>query len=405
MQTVVEEVAKVKVPGWLRWQIGLAFFAFILIGANDGAVGVILPSLREHYNIDKGTAGLLFLASTSGYLMAALSSGTLVAKLGKRLFLMLGTFLFVVGTLTISFAPLFGIGLVALLVVGFGVAIIDAGLNAYIAGLPNSTATLNYLHAFYGMGALLGPIIASGLLAVGAIWNNVYLVWVALGLVAILGFALFYNHSVPQAEASNAEEEATHSGNMMGIALRTRAVWVAAAFLLFYVGLELSMGSWGYTFLTEERHQADLLSGWTVSGYWLGLTLGRLVMGRLAVRIGNKNLIQGCLVGVVVGVVLVWVAPLEIVAALGFWVTGFSLGPIFPTTIALMPTIVPARILPTAIGFLVSLGAMGAALFPWLAGTLMQGFGLWALLPYVMVLAVLDFSIWRILQHYSKATA
>jgi fucose permease len=337
--------------------------------------------------------------------MAALLSGVLVAKLGKRLFLMLGTLLFVVGTLTISFAPLFGVGLVALLVVGFGVAIIDAGLNAYIAGLPNSTATLNYLHAFYGMGALLGPIIASGLLAAGAIWNNVYLVWVALGLVAILGFALFYNHSVPQAEASHTEEEAPHSDNMMSVVLKTRAVWIAAAFLLFYVGLELSMGSWGYTFLTEERHQADLLSGWTVSGYWLGLTLGRLVLGRLAIRIGNKNLIQGCLIGVVVGVVLVWVAPLELVAALGFWVTGFSLGPIFPTTIAIVPTLVPARILPTAIGFLVSLGAMGAALFPWLAGTLMQGLGLWALLPYVMVLAVLDFSIWRILQNYSKATA
>ena len=46
-------------------------------------------------------------------------------------------------------------------------------------------------------------------------------------------------------------------------------------FLFAYVGIEVSLGSWAFTFLTEERHEAELISGWTVSGYWLGLTVGR----------------------------------------------------------------------------------------------------------------------------------
>jgi hypothetical protein len=37
----------------LRWQIGLAFFAFIVIGANDGAIGVLIPSISGHYQVDK----------------------------------------------------------------------------------------------------------------------------------------------------------------------------------------------------------------------------------------------------------------------------------------------------------------------------------------------------------------
>ena len=34
-------------------QVGFAFSAFILIGANDGALGVLIPSMRLHYSVDK----------------------------------------------------------------------------------------------------------------------------------------------------------------------------------------------------------------------------------------------------------------------------------------------------------------------------------------------------------------
>ena len=47
-------------------------------------------------------------------------------------------------------------------------------------------------------------------------------------------------------------------------------------------------------------HAAALISGWTVSGYWMGLTVGRLVLGRIAERAGAARLIQRCLVGVAV---------------------------------------------------------------------------------------------------------
>ena len=172
----------------------------------------------------------------------------------------------------------------------------------------------------------------------------------------------------------------------------------ARVFLLIYVGSEVTLGSWSYSFFTEARHIAPLPSGWIVSGYWLGLSLGRLLLGHVGIRIGNKRMIQLCLFGVVVGLLLIWLIPLPFVSAFGLFLTGFSLGPIFPTTIALMPTLVSARILPTAIGFLASLGSMGGALFPWLAGNLAQYIGLWSLLPYVIILASVMFVLWVVLE-------
>src|SRR5437773_8505005 len=110
-------------------QVGLAFFAFILIGVNDGALGVLIPSLRTYYGVDKATIGLLFLFQTIGYLIAAFNSGLLVERLGNRRFLMLGVASFLLGVVALSLMLPFKVILIMMLPLGFGIAIIDAGLN------------------------------------------------------------------------------------------------------------------------------------------------------------------------------------------------------------------------------------------------------------------------------------
>jgi fucose permease len=390
-------------PPAIRWQIALAFLAFILIGANDGGLGVILPSLRSYYAIDKATLSFLFVAGTAGYLTAGFSSGLILEKLGQRSFLMLGGAAFVFGMLIVSLRPLFGWLLVSFYIAGFGIGIIDAGLNAYIARLPNSTPVLNYLHAFYAAGAFVGPMIATGVIASGASWNSLYLVWMVTGGVVLAGFTRLYNR---RSQAVNPERDTTESGgNILTAAFKMRIVWLAAIFLLFYTGAEVTLNNWGYTYLTEYRHQQIILSGGMISGYWLGLMFGRLILGKLSERMSNRSMILGCLIGVMVGLCIVWVIPGSLPAAVGLFMTGFCLGPIFPTTIALMPELLPDRIVATAIGFLASFAAAGSALMPFLAGNLAQGVGLWTLMPFVMALALADLGIWLFLERRSNRAA
>ncbi len=126
------------------------------------------------------------------------------------------------------------------------------------------------------------------------------------------------------------------------------------------------------------------------------------MLGRIAERAGATRLIQWCLAGVVVGVAVVWVAPNVAIAAVGLWVTGFSLGPIFPSTIAVISERVEGRLQQSAIGFAASLGSLGAAFFPFVAGTLAQRVGLWTLLPFVGALAVVMLILWLALQHMNR---
>ncbi len=380
-------------PAVVRRRIAVSFAAFVLIGTTDGATGVLLPSVQTDYGVGKGVVSFIFLALTSGYFVAAFGSGLLVALAGQRRFLMLGAAAFAVGAVAVSLRPPFALLLATMLVLGFGFAIMDAGLNTYITGLPENTTLLNNLHAFYGIGGFLGPIIASSVLVTGLSWNTVYALLSACSLILLVGFGLLFD-----ADRTGVRRPATQTAGrgLLTDTLRLRLVWLAAIFLLFYVGAEVSLGSWSYSFLTEVRHHGNLVSGWSVSGYWLGITLGRLTLARLAARltIADASLIRACLIGAAIGVLVIWLAPLPAVAAFGLWLTGYALGPIYPTTIALVPGLVPARLVPSAVGFLASLGSMGAALFPWLAGNLAQAIGLWSLMPYMLGLTVIMSSVW-----------
>jgi fucose permease len=280
------------------------------------------------------------------------------------------------------------------MLIGFGVGIIETGFNIYVSALPRHAVLLNYLHAFYGVGALIGPLLASTILALLWGWNSVYLLFTGLSLPLVLGLSILLRsaHSTSPVQ----ESEPGGSENVLSATFKLPVVWLAGLFLLIYVGIEVSLGNWGYSFLLAARSQGTVVAGWIVSGYWLGLTLGRFLLQRLAERlgVGTRELMYACLAGIVIGLLLIWLVPLGVTAALGFCFIGFSLAPIYPLTVAITPKLVPARLGPSAIGLLVSVSIIGLAVFPWIAGVLAQVLGIWTLLPYTLALAIVLLGIW-----------
>jgi len=63
-----------------RWHLVLVFVAFILIGANTGGLGVLIPSIRAYYRIDASTLSWIFVLSVLGYLTCAGYLGYLFKK-------------------------------------------------------------------------------------------------------------------------------------------------------------------------------------------------------------------------------------------------------------------------------------------------------------------------------------
>lgn len=63
---------------------------------------------------------------------------------------------------------------------------------------------------------------------------------------------------------------------------------MCAVFLLLYVGVEVALGGWIVTFMMRVRHGEPFASGMAATGFWLGITVGRVVLGFVTPRLGEK---------------------------------------------------------------------------------------------------------------------
>ena len=67
-----------------------------------------------------------------------------------------------------------------------------------------------------------------------------------------------------------------------------RVTWLCSLFLLGYVGVEVALGGWIVTFMIHVRNGPAFASGMTATGFWLGITVGRFLLGFVTPRVGEK---------------------------------------------------------------------------------------------------------------------
>jgi fucose permease len=370
-----------------RFSVILAYTAFVLVGISAGINGVLLVAQMDDYGVSRATIGLTFFTGSAGFVLAGATAGGLVHRAGTRIALAVGGGAYVAVALYTATRPPFFAFVVLQIATGYAMGTLESVLNAYLAGLPNATTLLNRLHGFFGVGALIGAPLANWITDRSA-WP---VVWLVLALVAApitAGFLLAY----PRADPPPAQAEST-AGNRV---LLQRGVLLGAVLLAVYVGLELGVGNWGFSYLVDARDQSDLLAGYVVSGYWLGLTAGRFLLSPLVTRLGLTavGLMYTCLAGVTAATLLTWVLPGTVPAVTGLVLLGFFLGPIFPTAMAVVPLLTSARLVPSAIGVMNAGSVVGGSALPWLAGAVAQAAGVWTLLPFSLVLALLQLAVW-----------
>ena len=281
---------------------------------------------------------------------------------------------------------------------GLGIGLIDAGINTYIANDQRNANLMGLLHGFYGIGAFLGPTVATTLLALGLSWRLVYLVFAGVVGLMVAGtlWAVLHKYKPMTVRVT---ASGTDAGENLRLALRTPTVLVAGLLLLVYVGTEASLGNWAYS-VHVSRGTPELVAGYSVSAYWLGLTIGRLGMGRVVDRLGAVRTVDLSLALLTIGLIAWWLLPGQL---LSLPLIGFALAAIFPATIWLMPQRVPATMVPAAIGFVTSVASLGAATIPTAVGWIAARAGLESIPGLMVPVAVLMVALHRWLVRHAPA--
>lgn len=343
----------------------LAFFSFAL---PDSMLGVAWPSMRLGFGEPVSAAGLVPPVGVAATLISTVLAGRLVSRLGVGRLLAASTALSTIGLLLGGLSSSFWMFLASVVLVGFSGGAIDTSINSY-AARRFGARKINFLHASYGVGAVVSPLIVTLVLHLGASWRWAYLIVAVLqAMLSIVFIATRHRWLVVPNEVDHV---ATRSE--VGSAW-SRSIMINTSLGLLAVGVETGIESsaalWGYTFLTGAARVSPPIAGVIASGYWATLVVGRLMLGALAERIGAWRVLGLGVGSLIVASVLVLI-PSTTAAIVG--IVGFGLGtaPIYPLLILTTAERTSTGVVDQVVGFQAGASTVGAALIPSAVGLLL----------------------------------
>ncbi|MEU7619925.1 MFS transporter [Micromonospora rifamycinica] len=375
----------------------LAYLAFVSLGLPDGLLGVGWPSISAELGVPTGAVGLILTAGTIGYLSSSVLAGFTLARLGVGRLLAGSTLLASLALTGYAAAPTLTVLICCALLLGLGSGAVDSGLNAYAAG-AFGPRHMNWIHAFFGLGVAIGPLVMTAMLTTGAGWRWAYAVTAAAQLALATAFALtvraWRDRTGGSAASAAGDDPAARPGEPVPATLRIRetlrlpAVWFGALAFAVYVSIEVSAGLYSFLLLTEGRGLPAVTAGVCVSGYWGSLFVGRVVQGLVAERLGTARVLRGSLLGMAAGAVLIALPAPGGVTVAGLLVLGFAAAPVFPLLTLSTAERVGREHADRVIGVQIGAAGLGAALIPAGLGVLLGVTSARLLGPALTVLAV-----------------
>ncbi|ODV77850.1 major facilitator superfamily [Suhomyces tanzawaensis NRRL Y-17324] len=368
-------------------------------GFSDGAVGVLLPYIQMQFHLSYSKGALVWLSTSIGYIFVALLANRIHQTL-KRTALAVGCLSMVIMAILVSSGVNYPVVVLGFFFSGVGTGIVIAQLNVFVSSFDNSSVALGYFHGIYGLGASVSPLVATAFVEAGIRWHYFYIILaIAVSVCAVNAyFAFAYGEDqLKQFEPPEAIVSAVEAKTLTKEALKNKATWINSLFVLFYQGAEVAMGGWTTTYLRDYRHHTRASIGYVTSGYWFGLTLGRIFLTNAmhrwtGARRGNAILALGA----ILFVLLTWVIPTLGVEIVTITLSGILIGPIYPLmiTYVALEGLIPRKIQVVSLTITSAFGSSGGALFPFIVGLISQFAGAYVLLPSFITMFSIMLVLW-----------
>jgi len=363
---------------------------------RDGLLGVAWPSLRTNFSMPLDSIGILLIAGVAGYMTSSVLISSLIARLGVGKVLAASFTLTCASLAGMTLVPAWWMMVVLSAIGGLGAGAIDAGLNTYLAA-HFGEGPMQWLHASYGIGVTLGPIIMTIALTTLNSWRMGYRATFGFQLV-LLAYIVLTLPKWKQEDTTlvtNQPKRLTDYKTPMAETLRQPQVWLSALLFFMYVGVEMSLGIWTYSLLTESRGIDPTVAGLWAGSYWATFTIGRIIAGLYAKRVGVNLLVQASLAGALVGAVLLVWNPSSVANLLAVALIGFSTAPIFPALMSGTSQRVGVHFAANTIGMQMAATGLGSAVLPGILGVLARQFSL-EVIPICLVVVFIGlFGLYR----------
>lgn len=313
----------------------IIYIVFVSLGLPDSLFGVSWPVVHLEFGINENFASLYSIITgvcTGGVSFIA---GKLIRKFGTGKVTLISTLLTVAGLFCISFSPNIIVMMLGTVVLGYGAGVIDTALNNFIS-LHYKAQHMNWLHACWGVGVTISPLIMSAFLTgeMGS-WRNGYRVIALMQLSIAVVIALSLNKwKAVKEDFSN--DESKESQKTFFEILKIKGVLTSILSQGLYCSMEFLIGTWGASYLVNVHSLLpDEAAKW-VSLYFGGIMVGRIISGFISIKVSDNTMIRGGIVVSFLGMILLSL-PLGNISFIGLLLIGVGFGPIFPSILHSVP--------------------------------------------------------------------
>ena len=377
--------------------LAVIYLIFISLGLPDSLLGSGWPKMQTVFSVPSSYAGYVSMTISFMTIISALLSPRMIKHFHTKWITIVSIGLTIAGLLGFSMCSHYWMLFIFAVPYGLGAGAIDASVNHYVAN-NYSGSVMNFLHCFYGVGAVISPYIMALALKY-ARWNEGYS-WTSYIQMFILFVCII---SLPLWKTNGKEEEEDHSDSV-GIkeALKVPAVIFTLIAFYAYCAGEATCFLWTPSYFAGTKSG---LSAETIASFgsliFGGLMLGRLISGFISNKLGDRRLIRIGIFVELLGIIMVFL-PVEnyMVAAAGFVVIGTGMGPVYPAIQHMAPANFGKKYSAAVIGLQMAAAYVGSTFMPMIFGLLQQKIGIAIMPTYLLIFAIINFGMLELT--YSK---
>jgi len=368
--------------------LAVIYLIFISLGLPDSLLGSGWPKMQAVFSVPSSYAGYVSMTISFMTIISALLSPHMIKHFHTKWITIVSIGLTIAGLLGFSMCSQYWMLFIFAIPYGLGAGAIDASVNHYVAN-NYSGSVMNFLHCFYGVGAVISPYIMALALKY-ARWNEGYS-WTSYIQIFILFVCII---SLPLWKTNGKEEEEDHSDSV-GIkeALKVPAVIFTLIAFYAYCAGETTCFLWTPSYFAGTKSG---LSAETIASFgsliFGGLMLGRLISGFISNKLGDRRLIRIGIFVELIGIIMVFL-PVEsyMVAAAGFVVIGTGMGPVYPAIQHMAPANFGKKYSAAVIGLQMAAAYVGSTFMPMIFGLLQQKIGIAIMPTYLLIFAIINF--------------
>lgn len=314
----------------VRNKLSCAAF-FFLPGLSYSLVTSRMPAIKEGAQIDDFQLGIaLFCLGIAGCVGLFFSS-RIVRLLKDRPTISVGASLGTIGLVISGCANSFASLIAGFVVIGFGIGLTDALMNAQGMFYERryKTKSMNLFHAFFSLGGIIGSLAASLCAYLGLSPLFSFLVLVVPWTVVCL-FGCQYLQEEDQSKKASTPSESTAAKRIYPLILICFGLlsWLA-------YDIEGSVAEWGSVYMVSSK-KSDQAVAALVYGLFSGtIFIVRLFGDKLRESVGDFRLLPICSLIVFCGMSFVLSSAGPATALCGYVVMGLGLAPVVPTIFSL----------------------------------------------------------------------